>query len=292
MPVQRSRTMRVPYDRGGFLQKRRHGTLPAMLNRAIAMSVILALVLIACGDDDGSGGDASSTPGAELVGRWAHFDAVAYEDDTMKTVVASYGFNDFTEEDGRIIDSASFCFSEQTTDQAIEISLSDVGTQAITPPSTPLEVTAEGDTLTIRRPPTPTPLGVELDDPVDDPLPTDADDPRLSDDDGDGQPGVTVTIEVPNVITGEIYVARKEVFEYEATLAEPDVLRGSVIDTSEQFVIGASNPMFLGSGSGWVQNPDPAKSPLVLIRVDSGWDCERLAAEAADMFPAPPGTDW
>ena len=40
--------------------------------------------------------------GQELVGRWAHYDVVAYEDDVLKALIISYGFNDFTEVDGRI----------------------------------------------------------------------------------------------------------------------------------------------------------------------------------------------
>ncbi|MGE5211871.1 MAG: hypothetical protein ACM3MM_11445, partial [Acidobacteriota bacterium] len=66
--------------------------------------------------------------GEELVGRWAHYDVVAYQDDLLKTLIISYGFNDFTEVDGRIVDQSSFCFSEQRTDQPITTSLSDAAT--------------------------------------------------------------------------------------------------------------------------------------------------------------------
>ena len=96
-----------------------------------------------------SSGEAATTtpttsalpPGTdELVGRWAHFDVVAYEDGLMKTSIISFGFNDFEVVDGELIDSASFCFSEQRTNQPITTSLSDAATQAIKPPSTPVEV--------------------------------------------------------------------------------------------------------------------------------------------------------
>jgi hypothetical protein len=125
--------------------------------------------------------------GAELVGRWAHYDVVAYEDDVLKTLIISYGFNDFTEVDGQIVDQASFCFSEQRTDQPIRTSLSDAATQAIQPPPATLEVDVVDDVLRIRRPATPTPVGIRLDDPFNEPLPTDPNDPRIVDDDGDGQ---------------------------------------------------------------------------------------------------------
>ncbi len=235
---------------------------------------------------------AVSVPGDELVGRWAHFDVVAYEDGVLKTLIVSYGFDDFTEVDGRIVDSTEFCFSEQRTDQPIETSLSDAATQAIRPPATPVEVDVVDGVLRIRRPATPTPVGIRLDDPAEESLPTDPDDPRIVDDDGDGKPGITVTIRVTDDLTGELYIARREIFAYEALLVAPDLLTGTVTDRSEQLVIGASDPVFAGSGTSWVQHADPAKSPIILVRVDEDWDCDRLRAERDDLFPPTPDVDW
>ena len=230
--------------------------------------------------------------GAELVGRWAHYDVVAYEDGDLKTLIISYGFNDFSEVDGAIVDTAEFCFSEQRTDQPIETSLSDAATQAIKPPPTPVEVDVVDGTLRIRRPATPTPVGIRLGDPANESLPTDPNDPRIVDDDGDGNPGITVTIEVTEDLTGELYIARREIFAYEAFLTEPDVLTGTVTDDSEQLVIGASDPLFATSDADWAQHPDPAKSPIILKRVEPDWDCERLAAERDARFPPTPDVDW
>ncbi len=230
--------------------------------------------------------------GAELVGRWAHYDVVAYQDDTLKTLIISFGFNDFTEVDGQIIDQGSFCFSEQRTDQPIETSLSDAATQAIKPPPAPVEVDVVDGVLRIRRAATPTPVGIRLDDPANEPLPTDPEDPRIVDDDGDGNPGITVNIRVTDDITGELYIARREIFAYEAFLTEPDVMTGTVTDDSEQLVIGASDPIFASSPANWGQLPDPSKSPIILQRVDADWDCERLAAERDTLFPPTPEVDW
>lgn len=231
-------------------------------------------------------------PGSDLVGRWAHYDVVAYEDDVFKTLIISYGFNDFTEVGGRIVDQASFCFSEQRTDQPIRTSLSDAATQAIEPPATPIEVDTVDGVLRIQRSATPTPVGIRLDDPFDEPLPTDPNDPRIVDDDGDGKPGLTVTIEVTEDLVGELYIARREIFAYEAFLTEPDVLTGTVTDDSEQLVIGASDPIFATSPANWSQYPDLTKSPIILKRVGSDWDCERLAAERDALFPPTPDVDW
>ena len=230
--------------------------------------------------------------GEELVGRWAHYDVVAYQDDLLKTLIISYGFNDFTLVDGQIVDQSSFCFSEQRTDQPITTSLSDAATQAIQPPPVPLEIDVVDGVLRVKRPPTPTPVGIRLDDPFNEPLPTDPNDPRIVDDDGDGKPGLTVTIEVTPEFIGELYIARREIFAFEAFLTEPDLLTGQVTDDSEQLVIGASDPVFASSPANWGQYPDLSKSPIILRRVDADWDCERLTAERDALFPPTPDVDW
>jgi len=230
--------------------------------------------------------------GSELVGRWAHYDVVAYEGDTLKTLIISYGFNDFTEVDGQIIDSAEFCFSEQRTDQPIQTKLSDAATQAIKPPSTPIEIDEVDGVLRVRRAPTPTPVGIVLEDPFNESLPTDPNDPRIVDADGDGNPGITVTIEVTEDFVGELYIARREIFAYEALLTDPHRLDGFVTDDSEQLVIGASDPIFASSDANWGQFRDPARNPIILQRVDADWDCARLAAEREALFPPTPEVDW
>lgn len=230
--------------------------------------------------------------GQEPVGRWAHYDVVAYEDDVLKTLIISYGFNDFTEVDGQIVDQSSFCFSEQRTDQPIKTSLSDAATRAIQPPPAVLEIDTVDGVLRVRRPPTPTPVGIRLEDPFNDPLPTDPNDPRIVDDDGDGKPGLTVTIEVTPEFIGELYIARREIFAFEAFLTEPDLMTGVVTDDSEQLVLGASDPVFASSPANWGQYPDLTKSPIILQRVDESWDCERLAAERDNLFPPTPEVDW
>ena len=236
--------------------------------------------------------DGPSSP-EDLIGRWAHYDVVAYEDAALKTVIISYGFNDFSlDDDGALIDQASFCASEQRTDQAIETGLSDAATQAIQPPPTEVAVEITDGVLSLSRPFSPTPVGIVLDDPFNETLPTDPNDPRIVDADGDGNPGITVTIKVTDAIQGELYIARREIFSYEATLVSPDRIEGTVIDESEQLVIGASEPMFNVERTDWGQHPDPAKSPLLLVRVDDSWDCDRLAAERDAIFPPSPVVDW
>lgn len=141
------------------------------------------------------------------------------------------------------------------------------------------------------RPATPTPIGIELDDPANERLPTDPDDPRIIDADGDGNPGITSSIEVGDGLRGEIYLARREIFAYDLTQESPDRLVGTITDGSEQLVIGASDPIFAVPAQ-WEQLDDPERNPVIWERVDDDLDCDGLAAVRDELFPPNPAADW
>ena len=236
---------------------------------------------------------ASTLPeGAEdLVGRWAHFDAVAYEDDVFKSLIISVGFADLELRDGELWNTQRFCHADMANDQGIDTSISDAATSAILPVDTPVEVTVEDGRLRVVRPATPTPIGIDLTDPANEVLPTDPNDPRIVDSDGDGFPGVTARIEISDEIQGDLYIARREIFAYDVVQESPDRLVGTITDSSEQLVLGASNEIFI-TPAQWEQVPDPTKNPVIWQRVDGDWDCERLAAERDTLFPPNPVVDW
>ena len=261
------------------------------------MAAAASTVLVACGGD-GSDPDASAEgpsdldPAVErLAGRYAHFDVVAYESSDMKTLIISYGFTDLEADGDTLVATDSFCSSEHRSDQPIEVQLSDTATQAIRPVPTPVTLTVTDGRARLSRPETPTGIGVDLEDPAVDPLPTDPSDPRIADDDGDGKPGVTATISVSETLSGELYLARREIFSYVVDEREDGALVGSVTDRSEQLVVAASDDVFL-TQSPWVQYGDLSKSPIVLIPVEPDWDCDRLMDERDRLFPPTPEVDW
>lgn len=266
----------------------------------LALAATLLALAAGCGDD-GTTEASDTTAGptttalpaaaADLPGRYAHYDVVAYDGDDMKVLIISYGFTDYDLIDGELVSQDVFCFSEFRTDQPIDVAFSDAATQAIQPIPVAVTVTEEDGRVQVSRPITPTGVGVRLEDPANDPLPTDPDDPRIVDDDNDGKPGVTATITVTPDFGGEIYLARREIFAYDAELQPDGSLVGTVDDDSEQLVVGASDPAF-DTEAQWVQHPDPAKSPIILIPVERSWDCERLRAERDDLFPPTPEVDW
>ncbi len=158
-----------------------------------------------------------------IVGHYAHFDVVAYEDTTtrttMRTFIISYGFTDFYLEDGKLMQSDRFVHAEQKLSKKNAKSvISDDAVQAIKPRVQEVELFHKNGIWHIYRTETPSLLGIEGN-PLK-PLSSDPNDPNLTDPDQDGHPGVTVQISVGSFFKGEIYITRREIFSNYLTLEQ------------------------------------------------------------------------
>jgi len=230
----------------------------------------------------------------EIVGHYAHYDVVAYEDTgtrtTMRSFIVSYGFTDFYLEDGRLMQSDRFVHAEQKLSRKNARSVfSDKAVQAIKPRIQEAELSYKDGKWQIYRPATPSLLGIEGD-PLK-PLSTDPEDPDLTDPDQDGHPGVTVEISVGKFFKGEIYITRREIFSNYLTLNNDGTLSGYIVDNSEQFVLGASKKI-LNQESNSVQHPDPGLSPVLLVPVEPDLDSpEELMKIRDEIFPEEPHFD-
>ena len=225
-----------------------------------------------------------------MEGRYAHYDVVAYDGMTpngpLSTFVISYGFTELVIEEGELVEYDRFCFAEYKANQDFETVFSDEGTQAIQPRSTVVDVFEEDGVWKLYRPPTPTLIGIDGDPNV--PLSMDPDDPLINDADGDGKPGVTVQVTLFSLLEGEIYIARREVFENNVVLYSDGSLRGTVVDNSEQLVVGATLSI-LNTPNNPPQWPDLGLSPLILIPIPDDLDtCEELRVQRDALFPAEP----
>lgn len=225
-----------------------------------------------------------------LAGRYAHYDVVAYDGETpngpLSTFVISYGFTELVIENGELVENDCFCHAEHKANQNMTTTFPDEATQAILPRSSVVEVYKEDGTWKLHRPATPTLIGIGGD--PDLPLSMDPNDPLIEDSDGDGKPGVTVFLKLFGLIEGEIYIARREIFQNDVTLYSDGTLQGTVTDDSEQLVIGASIGI-LNAPNNPDQWPDLGLSPLLLIPIPDDIDtCEELMANRDNLFPEEP----
>jgi hypothetical protein len=228
---------------------------------------------------------------ASLLGHYAHYDVVAYEDRStktpMKTFVVSYGFTDFVEKDGKILQIDRFVHASNKINQrGVESSFPDAATEAIAPRVQEVRLYEEGGAWRVYRPESPLLLGVGGD--PSRPLSRDPKDPLLMDPDGDSHPGVTVRIAIGGLLKGQLYITRKEIFRNYLALYQDGRWIGRVEDLSEQFVLGASMAI-LRQESNNRQIPDPGMNPIVLVRVPesvSTW--KDLGAIRDALFPPEP----
>ncbi len=148
------------------------------------VAVVMVVLSAGCGSDAGGEGEAEAAPAIDpaaerLAGRYAHYDVVAYESTDMKTHIVSFGFTDLEVVNGELQATESFCHADHRSDQPIDVEMPDAATQAIIPEPTAVTLTTVDGRARLSRPATPTGIGVDLEDPANDPLPTD---PRRSPD--------------------------------------------------------------------------------------------------------------
>lgn len=118
-------------------------------------------------------------------------------------------------------------------------------------------------------------LGANLQRPDNESLPTVASDPRVLDQDGDGEPGVTISVR--GLIDGEVFVAQKGWSELRPESVSVDRIAGRVIWRQMQTVLGASS-RFLASGPTTRPDPAPGANWFVAVRVPKGADCAAVNA--------------
>lgn len=225
-----------------------------------------------------------------MAGRYAHYDVVAYSGKTpngpLSTFIISYGFTELVIENGEIVEYDSFCHAVYKANQNMTTTFPDAATQAIKPRSAIVDVYEEDGVWKIWRPATPTLIGIDGNPDV--PLSMNPKDPLINDDDNDGKPGVTVFVKLFGIIKGEIYIARREIFQNFMTLYSDGSLRGWVVDNSEQLVIGASL-CILNTPNNPAQWDDPGLNPIILVPISDEIDtCEELMAIRDLIFPQEP----
>lgn len=225
-----------------------------------------------------------------MAGRYANYNVVAYYGETpngpLATFVISYGITELVIEDGKLVEYDTFCHASHKANQNFSTTFPDAATQAIKPRSAAVDVYEEDGAWKIWRPATPTLIGIDGDPNV--PLSMNPKDPLINDDDNDGKPGVTVYVKLFGLIKGKIYIARREIFQNYLTLFSDGSLRGTVVDDSEQLVVGASL-CFLNTPNNPDQWDDPGLNPIILIPLPDGIAaCEALMENRALLFPEEP----
>ena len=200
---------------------------------------------------------------------------------SSESVTTGWGYSEITFDGTDLWLTEHGCHVEATGMDAVSTEIPDVVPQSMEPVSLKLVVWKEGDTVKWERPEAAMLVGVTLENPLTDELPSDPNDSRIFDQDGDGNPGVTV--KVSGFISGDIYVVQRAINTYYGSLGADGSLTGYVIEHGDQKTLGATNAMLEQDVPNEAIN-DPDRNPLQLIPVEAGMDCDTLMANVDTLF--------
>lgn len=128
-------------------------------------------------------------------------------------------------------------------------------------------------------------FGVELANPMTDPLPKDPKDPAIRDSDKDGKPGNTVVIRHPMMGEGQVFIAQRSVARLEGRLLPDGQVRGVIFTSPDMFKIDATK-WWLKKDAPQRQHPSPKESPFVMVPVDDGMGCPAILERKDTLFPS------
>lgn len=146
-----------------------------------------------------------------------------------------------------------------------------------------LSVTANGTGFDIATTQGVTTRGVDLADPMNDTMPTEASDSRVVDQDTDENPGISLVI--TGALQGELYVIHRHKASLTGSLESDTRISGRTAWTTDQVILGASSEFLAEQDPKPQTHPDPSKSTFVMVKADAGDDCAALNAKRATLFP-------
>ena len=256
---------------GGAVNKivRRSSVWPA------TMLASLLLVLAA----GGASAVAQETPLPDLSGRWIMVQELAtyailplVGEIHLTTTISS--FSDAIQDGANVTLQDAYCFTDLAVTTTLFVTeIPDEAMQSLRPDPRAAQLAVEGDTVRLVQDWYTEVRGAKLEDPVNDPLPISPSDPRIIDQEGDGKLGITIPVELVDLLAGETYVIQRFRYRLEGDVIDADTIIGLVEWTTEQTIVSATDALFFMPYEQ-VTDPDPRRSRFVMVRVDDSWDCE------------------
>jgi hypothetical protein len=151
---------------------------------------------------------------------------------------------------------------------------------AITPVERRAELRKRGDAYYFFAPKTIKTFGVRLDD-KDAKLPQRASDPRVFDQDKDGNPGMTVRVE--GLLSGELHMIQRSWDELWGKIMDGDKIAGRTTWHTDQIVLEKTGRIF-GEVEAAKPHPDDKLSYFRMVRVSDDATCAEIAKEGDALF--------
>lgn len=124
-------------------------------------------------------------------------------------------------------------------------------------------------------------VGAQLNNPLTDPLPTEAGAAGEVDSDQDGNPGVTVN--VGGAVSGSVYVAQRSVINLRGRERDNGRVEGFWQAADEQVVLEASSAI-LKTTVERRRDPDAETSYFVMVPIEDNWACREINDAVDELF--------
>lgn len=124
--------------------------------------------------------------------------------------------------------------------------------------------------------------GVELTDPIGEELPMDAADPRVIDQDGDGNPGITLLLD--GFVSGQLFVVQRDFSASSGSQVSGDRVEGLVEWGSETVYLGADPEFLLTVVGQAMPAADPGLHTFQQVRIPAGSDCTFVLENRCSLF--------
>jgi hypothetical protein len=183
-----------------------------------------------------------------------------------------------TQKEGRLTGSGRVCSLRMTGSSSIVKTLIPPAfLKALPPVVLNAELLGNGPELELQQRAQTLVVGANLRHPLTDPLPEEAEDPRVIDPDHDKKPGMTIRVE--GLVSGDVYVVQRSTSSLSGTQT-PNGFAGKVSFKTEQRVLGASSPFLKGNRAA---DPNPDKSYFVLQKLSARATCAEAESRVAPI---------
>jgi hypothetical protein len=126
-------------------------------------------------------------------------------------------------------------------------------------------------------------LGWMSQDPANDALPANAQDPRVFDQDGDGHPGVT--LQASGLVSGDLYIVNRTTIGLSGKIMAADHIAGLDDTSFNQVVLGATDNLIPTGPIDAMKDPNADSSTFALMRLgQSGNGCGDINAGESMIF--------
>jgi hypothetical protein len=170
---------------------------------------------------------------------------------------------------------------------SLDVSIDDQVPQSIPQIESNLRVKEVAGNITWVRPLTSAAVGWIPNGPNDS-LPTTANDARVRDSDGDGNPGVSAYVKANLAFTnveGNLYLTQWNRARYVGVRRADGVLEGENFEKSEQNVVGSDNPMLANMSPPIAADRDRDENRVIMVPLTMPMNCQTMLGQLDTLFP-------